>query len=73
MKKSGRKLAIAAILAGSVIAGVSSCQKNACVYGPPEDRANEADSAETSEVSGDNEYDPEENITPDVYGPPSDF
>ena len=75
MKKSGRKLAIAAILAGSVIATMGSCQRNVSVYGPPPEdhvNANEADSAETSEVSDDKYY-PEDNITPDVYGPPSEF
>lgn len=84
MKKSGRKLAIAAILAGSVIASVSSCQQNVAVYGPPEDFVNENsenNSAETAEVSSDevssegasDEFNPDDNMIEDVYGPPMDY
>ena len=89
MKKSGKKLAIAAILAGSVIASASGCQQNVTVYGPPEDfatedhanEANEAYSAEASEVSNEEasnegasgEYNPDDNMIEDVYGPPMDY
>ena len=102
MKKSGKKLAITAILAGFVIASMSACQKNAVVYGPPEDYVNEADSnadtsrpteenADTSRPTEENadtsksseedvktiepsgDYDPEENLTETVYGPPSEY
>lgn len=82
MKKSGKRLAITAILTGSVIAAASACQQNVCVYGPPEDLANEASSnAETSKPSEEKpseekpseDYDPEENMIEDVYGPPMDY
>ena len=87
MKKSGKKLAITAILAGSVIAAVSACQQNVTVYGPPEDLANEANSnnetskpseekpseEKPSEESSSEDYDPEENMIEDVYGPPMDY
>ena len=82
MKKSGKRLAITAILTGSVIATASACQQNVGVYGPPEDFANEASSnAETSKPSEENpleekpseDYDPEENMIEDVYGPPMDY
>lgn len=77
MKKSGKKLAITAILAGSVIAAVSACQQNVAVYGPPEDFANEANSnnetSKPSEESSSEDYDPEENMIEDVYGPPMDY
>ena len=77
MKKSGKKLAITAILAGSVIAAVSACQQNVTVYGPPEDLANEANSnnetSKPSEESSSEDYDPEENMIEDVYGPPMDY
>ena len=51
MKKSGKKLAITAILAGSVIAAVSACQQNVTVYGPPEDFTNENSNNEASKPS----------------------
>ena len=78
MKKSGKKLAIAAILAGAVVASLQSCQNNVAVYGPPpmdQDAANEAGSGaattENQEISEDpNEYKPDDNMMPDVYGPP---
>lgn len=82
MKKSGKKLAITAILAGSVIAAVSACQQNVAVYGPPEDFANEANSnnetskpseEKPSEENPSEDYDPEENMIEDVYGPPMDY
>ena len=81
MKKSGKKLAITAILAGSVIAAVSACQQNVTVYGPPEDFTNENSNNEASKPSGEKpseessseDYDPEENIIEDVYGPPMDY
>jgi hypothetical protein len=38
MKKSKKKLAIAALLAGSVVVSATSCrQSNPAVYGPPEE------------------------------------
>ena len=38
MKKSKKKLAIAALLAGSVVVSATSCHKsNPVVYGPPEE------------------------------------
>lgn len=81
MKKSRKKLAITAILAGSVIAAVSACQQNVTVYGPPEDFTNENSNNEASKPSGEKpseessseDYDPEENIIEDVYGPPMDY
>ena len=86
MKKSGKKLAITAILAGSVIAAVSACQQNVTVYGPPEDFTNENSNNEAlkpseekpseekpSEESSSEDYDPEENMIEDVYGPPMDY
>ena len=90
MRKSGKKLAIAAVLAGSVMAVAAACQNNAAVYGPPpEDISHEGDSNEGSteysevydeENSGSfdsqddvyEEYDPDDNMNVDVYGPPSD-
>ena len=49
MKKSGKKLAIAAVLAGSVMAVSAACQNNVAVYGPPpEDISHEGDSNEGS-------------------------
>ena len=82
MKKSGKRLAITAILTGSVIATASACQQNVGVYGPPEDFANEANSnnetskpseEKPSEESSSEDYDPEENMIEDVYGPPMDY
>ena len=81
MKKSRKKLAITAILAGSVIAAVSACQQNVTVYGPPEDFTNENSNNEASkpseekpsEESSSEDYDPEENMIEDVYGPPMDY
>ena len=81
MKKSGKKLAITAILAGTVIAAVSACQQNVTVYGPPEDFTNENSNNEASkpseekpsEESSSEDYDPEENMIEDVYGPPMDY
>jgi len=78
MKKSGKKLAIAAILAGAAVASLQACQNNVAVYGPPpmdQDAANEASSGaattEDHEISEEpNEYKPDENMMPDVYGPP---
>ena len=78
MKKSGKKLAIAAVLAGAVVASLKSCQNNVAVYGPPpmdKDAANEENSGaaatENHEVSEEpNDYKPDENMMPDVYGPP---
>ena len=38
MKKSKKKLAVAALLAGSVVVSATSCHKsNPTVYGPPEE------------------------------------
>ena len=38
MKKSKKKLAVAALLAGSVVVSATSCHKsNPAVYGPPEE------------------------------------
>ena len=81
MMKSRKKLAITAILAGSVIAAVSACQQNVTVYGPPEDFTNENSNNEASkpseekpsEESSSEDYDPEENMIEDVYGPPMDY
>ena len=78
MKKSRKKLAIAANLAGAVAASLQACQNNVAVYGPPpmdQDAANEASSGAATngdhEISEEpNEYDPDENMMPDVYGPP---
>ncbi len=72
MKKSRKKLAIAAILAGSVMTSMASCQRNVAVYGPPpEDVSREADTGEdAAEASED--YDPDENMNVDVYGPPAE-
>ena len=37
MKKSKKKLAAAALLAGSVVLSATSCRSNPTVYGPPEE------------------------------------
>lgn len=81
MKKSGKKLAIAAILAGAVVVSMQACQNNVAVYGPPpmdSDAANEAGSeseaAENNEPTEEpDEYNPEDNMMEDVYGPPADY
>lgn len=81
MKKSGKKLAIAAILAGAVVVSMQACQNNVAVYGPPpmdSDAANEASSeaeaVENNESSEEpDEYNPEDNMIEGVYGPPVDY
>ena len=81
MKKSGKKLAIAAILAGAVVVSMQTCQYNTPLYGPPpmdSDAANEASSeaeaVENNESSEEpDEYNPEDNMIEGVYGPPVDY
>ena len=77
MKKSKKKLAIAALLAGSVVVSATSCHKsNPAVYGPPEevhtqDRENSATSASNTGSTTEG-FVPDDNMNEDVYGPPAD-
>lgn len=76
MKKSKKKLAVAALLAGSVAISATSCNRNVCVYGPPEevhtqDRENSTTSASNTGSTTEG-FVPDDNMNEDVYGPPAD-
>ena len=86
MKKSKKKLAVAALLAGSVVVSATSCHKsNPTVYGPPEEfqtqKEEENGSGGTNSEAGitgaagvTNEvFVPDDNMNEDVYGPPADM
>ncbi len=87
MKKSKKKLAVAALLAGSVVVSATSCHRsNPTVYGPPEEfqtqKEEENGSGGTNSEAGitggaagvTNEvFVPDDNMNEDVYGPPSDM
>ena len=87
MKKSKKKLAIAALLAGSVVVSATSCrQSNPTVYGPPEEiqtqQEEENGSGGTTGSAGEANsatgvtngvFVPDDNINEDVYGPPADM
>ena len=83
MKKSKKKLAVAALLAGSVVVSATSCHKsNPAVYGPPEEfqtqqeenGAGGASGATNSTAGETNEvFVPDDNMNEDVYGPPADM
>ena len=77
MKKSKKKLAVAALLAGSVVVSATSCHKsNPTGSGGTNSEAGitgaagEANSAAgvTNEV-----FVPDDNMNEDVYGPPADM
>ena len=81
MKKSGKKLAIAAILTGAVVVYMQACQHNVALYGPPpmdtdvaNEASSEAEAVENNEPTEEpDEYKPEDNMMEDVYGPPADY
>ena len=71
MKKSKKKLAAAALLAGSVVLSATSCHRNPTVYGPPEELRTGDENGAAGETK--EEFSPDDNMNEDVYGPPADM
>ena len=89
MKKSKKKLAVAALLAGSVVVSATSCHKsNPTVYEFQTQKEEENGSGGTNSEAGitgaageansaagetNGVFVPDDNMNEDVYGPPSDM
>ena len=72
MKKPDNKTVTAAkIVAGVAMTFMVAANFTGCVYGPPKDdpSASSRETQETTQVVDD--FDPDDNMNGDVYGPPS--